>query len=495
MKKLELFIHTSKTHQSTDGDLWIRDFIKQLKKSFESFNVDLYSVITEEQTFFENFGGIDFYCYLPIVDRVFLESEDDIKIFSKINEQISNNTKTRAFAFTLIKEVLPANYAEFQPFYNFFNQGSYSTHKSRNQHEKRLPGNNNEQSFQHHIINIAKELNYQILKLSGSAGSSPGIYMCTTTDDLKNPIDSLCNFLLNKGISVIAPQKPGNMPQDFASKKIRRQIENCYLSIHPVGKTPIDKSYYLNNGKPLCELEYEVSIELENKLKKKKHTDKKYNRIIWIPQPLSPASYEGRMIERFKKSQTENTTFLSCSFDELKNIILTIHKNQKEHLTDSIEEQNKSILKQKVKKKPGSDSVYCIYEESYINELHNLKTVLEKNEMELFTHEDIANEPDYMEIHDFLLQECCGIIFLTSSWNSSWFKCNQNEIRKVLSVSNNKNLKFASIISREIEQLPAELEERYILYHLRGKLTQDILTPLLTSKSTLNKPNYFQKKT
>ena len=232
MKRIALFLHTISDTEHKQEKLWLKEFTIRLSKSLENFNVIIGSITYNKEDFQKALDCGDIGCYLPIIDRLFSHSQTDVNIYSDIKEFIINNCKISAFSLSLVQEVVPINYAIYQPFYNFYNQAYYPEEQKRYGNIM-LPGNNTEQSFQYHINNIAKEINYQIIRVTLSGNVDKGIYISSTTTDLEEPINSLYNFIMNHNLEVFSPIRPEGISVDYAKKKITQNLSRSWLSLPP----------------------------------------------------------------------------------------------------------------------------------------------------------------------------------------------------------------------------------------------------------------------
>lgn len=481
MKKIVLFIHTIASHDNTNEKLWVNEFIKRLSKSLENFNVTVSYIAQNKEEFLNALGGVDIGCYLPIIDRLFSHSHSDKSIFSSIKGSIGKNSNTKAFTLSLIQEVVPINYAVFQPFYNFYNQGFYTAGQNRF-NQIQLPGNNTEQSFQYHINNIAKEINYQIIRLSLSANFNHGVYIGSTTSDLSEPINSLYNFLLNNNLEVFAPISPEGISTAYAKKRIMQNLQRSWLSIHPIGNGSLSKSNFLENNQTLCELENETAIEYFNSLKSKRFNENYFKRIIWLPKSTTHTTFEGRMIERIKNSSDQNADILNCSFDELKEIIISYYKDfqSKTSSYSRTERENTEKISVSGEKKKAnySESVFILFEKIYESDYKILNKYLDDKSIPTISMAEIGNLDNFTESKDSILQQCKGIVMFASSWNSSWFKSNLTDIIKTRILHNIK-FNYFYLFSREIEQLPQNLENDIILKRISGVINNENLSEIV----------------
>lgn len=473
MKNISIYLHQSFVNREKSQKKWLINFIERLNRSFNTYNIDLVKVYHDQETFLSEVDNPGNFAYIPIIDLNFINSEQDIKAFRHLNDLFINTPSRKVFTLSLIEEVIPLNYAEFQPFYNFFNQGYISGKTESNISQFKLPGNNNDQSFQYHINNIAKEINYLIIKQGQSNNGEPGIYIANTTPDLEQSMENLSNFLINQGIPVNTPIKPGLLPYEFAEKKVLRKMKNCFLSVHSFGNKPMQKEQYFSNDIPICELENEISCNIKNK-SDNEGDNQYFKRILWLPKPLSPSSHEARLIERIKRNSNNTTTILTCTLEELKKIIID-NKLKNDQSVNNPRTDDKTILEYSPRYNETSlkESVYVLYEKSYECKIEKLSSIFMEKGLNIITQEIISNEENYLEIRDQVLKHCGGIAILTSTWNSAWFKSNINEIRKILSYTGNDNLKFQCIVSKEIEQLPPDLEDKFIFYKIPDNLSSD----------------------
>jgi hypothetical protein len=481
MKKIVLFIHTIASHNQTHEQLWVNEFTKRLSKSLENFNVTVSSIAQNKEEFLHAIGGEDIGCYLPIVDRLFSHSHSDKSIFSSIKDSIGKNSISKAFTLSLIQEVVPINYAIFQPFYNFYNQGFYTAGQNRF-NQIQLPGNNTEQSFQYHINNIAKEINYQIIRLSLSANFNHGVYIGSTTSDLSGPINSLYNFLLNNNLEVFAPINPEGISISYAKKRIMQNLQRSWLSIHPIGNGTLSKSNFLENNLTLCELENETAIEYFNSLNLKRFNESYFKRIIWLPKSTTHTTFEGRMIERIKNSSELNADILHCSFDELKEIIISYYNDFQTKTTsynyNEKENNEKPTVSGENKKINYSESVFILFEKKYEPDYKILNKYLDDKSIPTISMEDIGHFDNFTESKDSILKQCKGIVMFASSWNNSWFKSNLTDIIKARILHNIK-FNYFYLFSREIEQLPQNLENDIILKHISGIINHENLSEIV----------------
>lgn len=482
MKRIALYIHTISSEVKQQDMLWLKEFAQRLAKSLENFNVYIGSISYTKKEFLDALNSGDIGCYLPIIDRYFSHSQTDKIIFSEIKEFINSNNKTRAFTLSLIQEVVPINYAVYQPFYNFYNQAFYPEEQKR-YGSINLPGNNTEQSFQYHINNIAKEINYQLIRITVSGNFEKGIYISSTTSDLEEPVNSLYNFIMNHNLDVLSPIQPEGLSLDYAKKKIQQNLQRSWLSVHPIGNGSLKEGNYLKSNQTFCELENELSAQYYKQLKANRISEKYFKRIIWLPKPTTPGTFEGRMIERVKNSSFENADILNCSFDELKEIILSYYEDYQEKTNISnqnitVKDDDYSSSRKKELISDYSNSVFILFENNYETDSKVLRNLLNQKNQTSVMLQDIDDSLNFTQTKSQILQKCKGIIIFSSSWNNAWFKSNMNDIIKT-KIMDNSQFNYIYLYSREIEQLPQDIENDVILVKISGVINNENIPDLL----------------
>ncbi len=484
MKEIVIYIQTVNQSDENLSKKWLHLFTQNLQKSLDIFDVNVNAITNQKEAFFNSLKGQIVGCYLPIIDKAFIDSDSDIYSYKNIVSTIENNYSKQAFHLCLIEDVLPINHASYQPFYKFFNQGNSNQEFIGRDQEKQLPGNNNFVSFKNHIQHIAKEISYQLLKLSANRTNGAKVFIGSTTSDLTEPVKTLYNFLLEQGIDVVTPISPSGLGSQYIEKKISQLMQRCWLAIHPLGSGTLDKQLFLEDNSNLCELENKISAQHYIENKADYLSEREFKRIIWTPRTPSKSMFEGRMIERItaQAKSNSNADILDCSFDELKEIILSYYKESIKNEFDNTafsEKQPETEIpdyNNNTKRK-----VLVLYESSYVSTLKELAPILAENDFQLVTLKELENEIDFTSAKNKALQKCDGVIFLTSNWNTVWFRSNLNEVVKAKSIRS-LPFSFLCIISKEIDQLPQYFDKDLQIIRMNGEINQILLKTLLVNK-------------
>lgn len=482
MKEIVIYLNTVSTSNENVSKKWLQQFTQSLQVSLEKFDVNVHSITNQKEAFFKSLGGNKIGCYLPVIDRFFINTESEQYNFRSIVEKIENQYQGQAFYLCLIEEVLPINHADYQPFYKFFNQGNTSQEHIGRVQEEYLPGNNNFASFKNHIERIAKEISYQLLKISSSRDSETKVFIGSTTSDLQEPVNSLYNFLLGQGIHVASPVKPIGLGTPYIEKKIKQIISRCWLSIHPYGNGSFSKDLFLPDNSNMIELENRITAQHYTFNKSNYLSEGDFKRIIWIPREASKSTYEGRTIDRIRTHSSMNgdAEIIDCSLDELKEIISSYYKETTSNeYNDSLttEDQYDSGYYDDADD-DSQKAVLVLYENAYEYILPELKEVLRSNGLQLVTLKDLETEGDFTTAKNNVLQNCKGVLLMASNWNTTWFKSNLNEVVKAKSIRETP-FNFLCLMSKEIEHLPYNFANDLQLVKINGKLNSEMLKTLL----------------
>lgn len=481
MKEIKIYLHGWQETEAAVKGLCSKSFKQLLQEALRRYQISVTDFAISKDDLLQVSGSGIAAVYLPSITKQFVELDHDLSIFTSLKERVELQTGN-VVLLSVIADLLPVNLASFQPYLklsNDFVQPQLLELTNAGGSKRSLI-----QLFQTSINCIAEGINQQLERNTCNNSSEKSVFIAHATSDLEEAVQLLCNSLIEKNKEVVTPVTAPNLSKNYYAKRVNTALENSWLCIHPlgVGEMPLinDAEGALN----VLQMEAELSANHLMRLGNRAY----FKRIVWVPKHISLTSYEGRLIDRIRSQtlQNKNGEVLECSLDELEDTIEEYHRqfqdfNKDGSLSDLFEINETLSEKNEAYEYSNDDTVFVFCELAYEAALSELKTVLKEHKLIVQTSDDIKDVKDFLQQRSLMLRKCKGVIFLTSNWNSDWFKGNFNEVIKAKALRKTNSYGFLWILSREITQLPPTITSDVALITMNGTFDNNLITSMLAN--------------
>lgn len=454
--------------QTAEEKIWRSQLSDKVKEAFKlrlDIEIDLASSSEHfiEKLHEPNKIGI----YLPLISSNFVMNSDITEKYKQIKNLIDTRFSNNALTLALLIELFPDNQALFQPLFKFYLPNKeHLNFENLNQIENIEIENN--------LKLLMKKIEVSLNTLNSSKNEQKHIFIGAVTSDLKETSSQLYNFLLNNNIAVANPIDY-NQDKITITNNIKQRITNSWLVIHACSIGFLEAINKNSTTETIFELEYQLSTEIYEEQKKSDTDIPPLKRILWLPYKPSSSSYEGRLLDRIMSSSesSKNIDVLNCSFEELKQIILSYHQKEFDDSEPQIEnDEEKTCIE------IDENTVYIMYDKQYKKHVNAVKEYFSKQKITAYVLDDFINIIEgFNNIQETLLQKCKGVLILASSWNTNWYKYNFNEVLRS-KIRRVDKIDFICTVSNEIEQLPSDFEQHSLLYELDDILKEKRQLPL-----------------
>jgi len=264
------------------------------------------------------------------------------------------------------------------------------------------------------------------------------IYLAETGHDLSVQRNIIKRELIRHGYVVLPQQTlPGSLTE--LEKIVRKELEECSLSIHLIGSSYGE----IPTGSDRSVVDIQNRIAAERSLKVKE-SGAEFSRLIWIsPNPANASDKQKAFIESIKRDVEvqEGAEILQTPLEDFKNIM-------REELVESLE-----------RKASGAElgkSVYLVHDRIDQNEVKPLAEVIEKSGYKVLLPEFEGELLDLRKKHIDNLRSFDAAIIYKGKVNEQWVRMKVLDLLKAPGFGRKKPIKGKAIYAGNGSPINAE---------------------------------------
>lgn len=351
---------------------------------------------------------------------------------------IQVGSKARIFKVLKTPVPLEAHPPELKPFlgYQFFNIDP-DTGRVRELNE--VFGPEAQRDFWMRLDDLAHDVCclLETLHSSGTAvlprynEQERAVYLAETTFDLREQREIIKRDLQQHGYTVL-PDSPLPHVESEAKEVVRRDLAQCQMSIHLIGKT---FSLIPEGGlQSLLEIQNELAIERAG------HGD--FLRLLWIPPNLQVEDGRQRkLIEQLRADPRiqQGADLLETSLEDLRTIIQQHLKKADKPKLPQPSPVNRLAIGQDLSR------LYLIYDQREEAITTPWEEFLFEQQLEVIRPVFEGTEAEIREYHEENLRSCDGALIFYGAGNECWLRRKLRELQKSPGYGRTKSLPFVAI--------------------------------------------------
>lgn len=264
------------------------------------------------------------------------------------------------------------------------------------------------ENFQHKQVEEVSPNTIKPVKQTGTT-----IYLAETTSDLNEARDKVKRELQQRG-HIVLPDQPLLYNPNF-SEVVGKNLEDCKLSIHLVGK------YYgiIPEGLEQSMVELQYSLAKQNE---QHNSDFSY--LVWIPNELKAS--EPRQLEFIQYLQDE-PELLQTTLEDLKTII-----------QDKLNPCQQSSEPKIIEDESTHTQIYLICDQRDLENTEPVEEYLWSQEWEVIPSIFEGNEAEVRQYHQESLRDCDAVLIYYGEGSELWLRTQLRELQKAAGYGRNK---------------------------------------------------------
>ena len=273
------------------------------------------------------------------------------------------------------------------------------------------------QRYHERVYDLAQEICQVLRELKQSAGnvatvadgSGKTIYLATTTSDLEPKRDRIRRELAARG-HVILPDRPLPLIDVELGSAVRRCLERCDYSIHPVGGM-----YGV-----VAEGSDRSILEIQNQIAAECAANSSLQRFIWIPGLEIRDPRQSTWIEELRNSPADHHSaeIVEESLELFREVLL-------ETLSRKPEPAEK-----KAAGDSGPPQLYLLCDQRDESAVEPLEDFFYEQGIEVSLPAFDANESEVQQIHVQNLQDCDAVLIYYGAAGKHWVDFNARDVTK-----------------------------------------------------------------
>jgi hypothetical protein len=239
------------------------------------------------------------------------------------------------------------------------------------------------------------------------------VYLAETTADLREQRERVKRDLQQHGHTIL-PDYPLPLVAIEMEAAVRKDLQRCTMSIHPVGK----------NYSVVPEGALRSMVEIQNELAIERGQQGGFYRLVWIPTGLTlEDERQEKVVEqlRIDPRMHDGADLLETSLEDLQ----TVYHERLQQLKKPVEQ----VV---VPASPGEavNRVYLIYDARDENAVAPYEDYLFEHKLEIIRPVFEGDEAELRDYHEENLRICDGTLIFYGSANECWLRRKLRELQK-----------------------------------------------------------------
>lgn len=379
---------------------------------------------------------------VPILSKSFISSGKSLDLIEDFASKTSKSNVTRLYKVLkqpLRREEEPAKLRELLP-YELYSIDPDTEETSEYYEFFSLEA---EHDFWMKMVDLAYDIYESLIVLQGiehekdvrSILSRRTIYLAETGHDLTVQRNIIKRELQRHGYKILPDHTLSNNIDEL-KVNIRKEIEECDLSIHLIGNSYGEIPE--GSDRSVVDIQNQIAVE------KSKNSGNKFLRLIWIPTDLHRASERQKsFIDNLKRDTdfSENSGIFQTALEDFKNIL------REELLIFGTKKKLNLLTEEELSN--GHPTVYVMHDKVDEKDAKKIIDYIKKQGYKVVTPEFDGELLDLRQVHINNLQRFDAAIIYQNKVNDQWVRMKLLDLLKAPGFGRSKPIKGRVVISEK----------------------------------------------